>query len=393
MKFSDAAEKLKGQEMFQILAKAQELERTGKEILHFELGDPDFNTPDNITYAAIKSLNNGETHYSNSFGLLELRETAARATETGIRGFRPDLDQILVTPCANIQIYYTLACTANPGDEVIIPDPGFVTYSSVAEFLGLKVVRVPLYEKNEFRLNPKDVEKMMTPKTRVIIVNSPSNPTGAVMNEEEMRDIFELSRKHDIFLLSDEVYRRITYFDEETRFFSPSVYDKCKERTIVINGFSKSYAMTGWRLGVIMGPKELIKKMNLLLETTSSCVAPFIQRAGIEALKGNQEKVNEMANEYRKRRDVIVEGLNQLPGVKCVKPRGAFYVFPNIAETGMTSREFCDFMLYNAGVSIAPGPVFGNYGEGYVRFCYANSIDNIKKALDRMKTALENKNS
>jgi len=388
MKFSDAAERLKGQEMFQILAKTQELERAGKEILHFELGDPDFNTPDNITYAAIKSLSNGETHYSNSYGLLELRETAAKATETGIRGFRPDLDQILVTPCANIQIYYTLACVANAGDEVIIPDPSFVTYNSVAEFLGLKIVRVPLHEKNEFRLNPKDVEKMITAKTKVIIINSPSNPTGAVMNEEEIREIFELARKHDIFLLSDEVYRRITYLDEETKFFSPSVYDLCKERTIVINGFSKSYAMTGWRLGVIMGPKELIKKMNLLLETTSSCVAPFIQKAGIEALKGSQERVNEMTNEYRKRRDIIVDGLNKLPGVKCVKPRGAFYVFPNIKKLGKSSKWWANYILKEAGVALLDGTSFGEYGEGYLRISYATSKDNLIEGIRRIKEVI-----
>lgn len=390
-KLSDAAHKLEGQKMFQILALARELERQGKEILHFELGDPDFNTPENIVEAAIKALKNGDTHYVPSSGLLELKKAAADVTVRS-RGFRPEPEQLLVCPGANVMIYYAAACVVNPGEEVIVPDPGFVSYFSILKFLGIKIVRVHLREENEFRLNPDDVQKAITPKTRMIIMNSPSNPTGAVMTEDEVKEIYEIAKKHDVYLLSDEIYARMIYKDAGTGHYSPSRYDHCKERTILVNGFSKSYAMTGWRLGVATGPAEVISKMGLLLETTTSCVSPFIQRAGIEALKGNQEPIIKMVEEFRKRRDTIVEGLNSLPGVTCLKPQGAFYVFPNIKRTGLTSEEFAELMLSQAGVALAPGPIFGEYAEGYVRLCYANSIETINKAIERMKVVLEKRN-
>jgi aspartate/methionine/tyrosine aminotransferase len=389
---SDAAYKLEGQRMFQILTKAKQLERQGKEILHFELGDPDFNTPENIVEAAIKALKKGETHYAPSAGLLELKEAAADVTVRS-RGFKPEVDQLLVCPSANVMIYYAAACVVNPGEEVIVPDPGFVSYFSILKFLGIKIVRVPLHEENEFRLNPDDVQKNITPKTRMIIMNSPSNPTGAVMTEDDVRRLYEIAEQHDVYLLSDEIYARMIYKDAGTGHYSPSRYDHCKERTILVNGFSKSYAMTGWRLGVATGPDDVISKMGLLLETTTSCVSPFIQRAGIEALKGKQEPIIKMVDEFRKRRDIIVEGLNSLPGVTCLKPRGAFYVFPNIKKTGLTSEEFAELMLTQAGVALAPGPIFGEYAEGYVRLCYANSIETINKAIERMKVVLEKTNS
>lgn len=389
-KISDSAHRLEGQRMFQILAVARELERQGKEILHFELGDPDFDTPKNIVQAVIESLNDGETHYVPSSGLFEFKKAAAEVTLKS-RGFEPDLGQLLVCPGANVQIYYAAACAVNPGEEVIVPDPGFVSYFSILKFLGIKIVRVPLYEKNEFRLNPDDVQRAITDKTRMIIMNSPSNPTGAVMTEGEVRRMYEIAEKYDVYLLSDEIYARMLYRDADTSHCSPSKFDHCMERTIVVNGFSKSYAMTGWRLGVVTGPAELINKMGLLLETTTSCVSPFIQKAGIEALKGSQGPIINMVEEFRKRRDIMVEGLNSLPGVTCLKPRGAFYVFPNITKTGLTSEEFADVMLNQAGVALAPGPIFGDYAQGYVRFCYANSIENINKAIDGMKKVLESR--
>ena len=388
-RLSDAACRLEGQKMFQILARANELERQGKEILHFELGDPDFNTPQNIVEAACKSLKDGETHYAPSSGLLELKMGAADVTVRS-RGFKPDLDQLLVTAGANVQIYYAVASAVNPGEEVIVPDPGFVSYFSILKFVGANPVRVPLFEKNEFKLNPNDVEKAITDKTRMIIINSPSNPTGAVMTENEIKRIYEIAKKNDVYLLSDEIYARMVYKEANTNHFSPSRYDSCRERTIVINGFSKSYAMTGWRLGVVTGPSDLISKMGLLLETTSSCVSPFIQKAGLEALYGDKEPVAKMMDEFRQRRDVIVEGLNSLPGVTCIKPKGAFYAFPNITKTGLTSEEFAERMLNEAGVALAPGPIFGENGEGYVRMCYCNSMENIKKAIGKMKNVLDN---
>ncbi|MCK5608081.1 pyridoxal phosphate-dependent aminotransferase [Candidatus Pacearchaeota archaeon] len=374
--------------MFQILSTAKLLEEQGKEILHFELGDPDFNTPENIVESAVKSIKDGDTHYAPSTGLLELKTAAADVTLRS-RGFKPEPEQLLVCPGANVMIYYAAACVVNPGEEVIVPDPGFVSYYSILKFLGIKIVRVPLREENEFRLNPDEVKKAITANTRMIILNSPNNPTGAVMTEDYIKKLYEIAEEYDVYLLSDEIYARMIYEDAGTKHHSPSKFDHCKERTIIINGFSKSYAMTGWRLGVATGPAEVISKMGLLLETTTSCVSPFIQMAGVEALKGNQKQIVEMVQEFRHRRDVIVEGLNSLPGVTCLKPNGAFYVFPNIKKTGLTSEEFAELMLNKAGVALTPGNYFGNQGEGYVRFCYANSIETINKAIDKMRTVLE----
>lgn len=396
-KLSEAANRIIGQRMFQILAKTQELERQGKEIIHFEIGDPDFSTPENIVNAAYQSLKRGETHYTNSSGMFQLKIAAIEASEKGVRKFKPTINQVLVTPGANAQIYYAIACGVNPGEEIIIPDPSFVSYNSIISFLGMKAVPVELKEENEFRLDPEDVLKKITDKTRMIIINSPQNPTGSLMTEEEIRRIYEIAEKYDLYLLSDEIYSRMIYKDRLTEFFSPSMIDQCKKRTIIINGFSKSYAMTGWRIGVVTGPEDIIKKMGMLLETTTSCVSPFIQRAGIEALKGSQEPIKNMVEEFRKRRDLLVNGLNTLPGVSCIIPHGAFYAFANIKKTGMTSEEFSDLMLNEAGVSICPGNYFGKAGEGYVRFCYANSEENIKRAIDRMyyvlKKRINNENS
>ena len=387
-KLSDAAHRIEGQKMFQILSTAKLLEEQGKKILHFELGDPDFCTPENIVKSAIKAIKNGDTHYAPSSGLMELKKAAADVTLRS-RGFRPEPEQLLVCSGANVMIYYAAACVVNPGEEVIVPDPGFVSYFSILKFLGIKIVRIPLQEDNEFRLNPDDVKKAITANTRMIIMNSPSNPTGAVMTEDDIRKLYEIAEEYDIYLLSDEIYARMIYEDAGIKHHSPSRFDHCKERTILVNGFSKSYAMTGWRLGVATGPAEVISKMGLLLETTTSCVSPFIQRAGIEALEGNQEQIVKMVQEFRNRRDVIVEGLNSLPSVTCLKPKGAFYAFPNIKKTGLTSEKFAELMLTKAGVALVPGNYFGDQGEGYVRLCYANSIENINKAIENMRVVLE----
>ena len=374
--------------MFQVFAKAQELERQGKKIIHFEIGDPDFDTPENVVEAACNALKKGDTHYTNSSGLPEFKKASADVTERS-RGFRPGMDQILVTAGGNVQIYYAVACLVNPGEEVIIPDPGFVSYNSIIQFVGAKAVKVPLREENEFRLNPDDVKRAVTEKTRMIIINSPHNPTGSVMTEEEIRRVYEIAEERDVYLLSDEVYTRMIYKDSDVKFSSPSKYDHCRKRTLVVHAFSKSYAMTGWRLGAVTGPPDVIAKMGLLLETTSSCVSPFIQRAGIEALTGSQEPINTMVHELRERRDVMVAGLNALSGITCLKPKGAFYAFPNIRGTGLTSQEFADVMLEKAGVALCPGHYFGENGEGYVRLCYASSISNIKEGMRRIGGVLK----
>ncbi len=385
-KLSDMTDRLEGQEMFQILSRAKELEKEGKTIFHFELGDPDFNTPKNIINSCYDALNKGFTHYAPSSGLLELKVAAADSTERGRRGFRPDLNQLLVTPGANVQIDFAVSCTANPGDEIIVPDPGFASYFSIIKARRVEAIRVPVYEKNKFRLNPKDVEKAITDKTKMIIINSPSNPLGAVMTPEEIKEIYDIAEKKDLWLLSDEMYTRLIY--DNVQFSSPSIYDKCKERTIIVNGFSKSHAMTGWRIGIMTAPKEFIEKAGLLMETSLSCTSPFIQKAAIEALSGSNLYCDEMIKQYKGRRDLIVDGLNSLPAISCIKPQGAFYVFPNIKETGMNSREFAKLMLEEGGVSLSPGTAFGKYGEGYVRLSYANSVQNIENGIERMREVL-----
>jgi len=384
---SKASQNLLGQPMFKVLAKANELERQGRDIVHFEIGDPDFTTPQNIVDAACDALQSGQTHYTSSWGLHEFRLAICDTTEIS-RGFRPELNQVLVTPGANIIIYYAVSCVVNPGEDIILPDPYFPTYRSAIEFCRANPVYVPLKESNEFRMNPDDIQAAITDKTRLIIINSPHNPCGSVMTRDELDAVYDIAEKNDIYLLSDEVYSRLIY-DSGGRFYSPARRDKCRERVILINGFSKAFAMTGWRLGCVIGPSAVVDKMQLLLQTTSSCVPPFIQYAGLEAIKGSKEHISKMAETYKTRRELIVQGLNALPGVSCLRPGGAFYVFPNIKKTGMDDETFADVMLNEAGVAVLPGSNFGNAGKGYVRLCYATNEQNIKKGLDRMKECLE----
>lgn len=380
---SEFAYRIDGQPMFKVLDKAKYLESTGKSMIHLEIGDPNFNTPKQIVDETISSLQNGMTHYCSSYGLLEFRHRIQEITEVS-RHFKPNLEQVLVTPGANIGIYYAVACLVDPGYEVIVPDPGFPTYYTIIKMCGAVPVRVPLKEENEFRMNPKDIESLITDKTRLIIINSPSNPTGSVMTPEEIKEVYDIVKKHDIYLYSDEIYSRMNY--GETVFSSPATFDKCKSHVILSNGFSKAFAMTGWRLGSLIGPEEVIEKMQLLLQSTSSCVSPFIQIAGIAALR-NTYYSEYMKNMYKMRRDFLVEGLNEINNVSCLLPGGAFYVFPNITKTGMTSYEVVETLMNN-GVVTLPGTCFGEYGEGYIRLCYANSVDNIKKAIKIMKEVL-----
>jgi len=382
---SDLSNRTDGQPMFKLLDKVKKLEVEGKKIIHFEIGDPDFRTPENISNAGIKAIKNGFTHYVSSSGLTEFRQKICETTEVS-RGFKPNIDQVLVTPGANIAIFYAISCIVNPGEEVIVPDPGFPTYFSTIKMCNTKAVHVPLLESNKFRMNPKDIENSITEKTRMIIINSPQNPTGSVMTKEEIRMTYEIAEKHDLYLYSDEIYARMVYKDSV--FNSPSVYDKCQERTIISNGFSKAFAMTGWRLGAVIGPSNVVEKMKLLLETTSSCVPPFIQKAGIEAIEGEQTSQKSMYDEYEQRRNIVVDGINSIHGLSCITPGGAFYVFINIKKTGMTSESFCDYILEDAGVAILPGTSFGEFGEGFVRICYAVNQDKIKNALERIKKSI-----
>ena len=382
-KLSKSAQNLTGQPMFRMLSKIQEIEKKGKKILHFELGDPDFPTPSNISEAAIKSIRDGKTHYANSMGISELREAVQKTTEIS-RGFKPDFSQVLVTPGANYIIYFAISTLVNPGEEVIIPDPGFPTYTSAANFIGAKPVYVPLYEKNNFQLSPDDLEKKITDKTKLIIINSPANPTGSVMTKDEIFQVAQIAKKYNVYLLTDEVYSRLI-FDSDKGFFSPASLDKCKDRTIIINGLSKAFAMTGWRIGVAIGPEEIISKMGLIVETISSCTPPFCQYAGLEAVVGDQSALKKMKKEYEERKKILVEGLNEVKGISCVNPGGAMYVFPNITKTGMDSDTFSEYVLDKIGVGVLPGNNFGENGEGYIRMCYATSQEDILLALSRLK--------
>ena len=382
-RFSVAAQNLVGQPMFRMLSKIQDLEKQGKQILHFELGDPDFPTPTNISEAAIKSIREGNTHYVNSMGIRELREAAQLTTKLS-RGFEPDINQVLVTPGANYIIFLAISTLVNPGEEIIIPDPGFPTYTSAANFVGAKTVFVPVHEENNFRLSPDDVESKITDKTRLLIVNSPANPTGSVMTKEELLEVGKIAEKKNLYLLTDEVYSRLI-FDSEKTFFSPSTLDQCKKRTIIINGLSKAFSMTGWRIGIAIGPSDVIAKMGLVVETLSSCTPPFCQIAGLEAINGDQSELIKMKKEYFDRKNMLVKGLNDINGISCVDPGGAMYVFPNIKKTNMTSDEFSEYVLKKTGIGVLPGNNFGANGEGYIRMCYSTSQDDIKEALDRLK--------
>ena len=372
-----------GQKMFQIMSRANELERLGHNILHFEIGEPEFRTPTNISDAAVSAIRAGNTRYVNSQGLLELREEA-RNTTLRSRGFKPAIEQILVTPGANAQIYLAAACILNAGDEVIIPDPSFVSYAAILHALGAVPVAARLREENNFRMDPEEVATLISPSTKMIIINSPSNPTGAVATKEEISDFYKLAERHDLFILSDEIYARMIYEDSDVGFFSPSAHDQCQRHSIIVNGFSKSYAMTGWRLGVTTGPPALISKMGLLLETIFSCTPPFIQMAGIEALSGPQDEISEMVSQYRKRRDWITDGLNSVNGFRCVRPDGAFYAFPNTKDTGLSSSHLAEVLMNELGIVVSPGNIFGQHGEGYLRFCYAVPEERIKAAIERL---------
>jgi aspartate/methionine/tyrosine aminotransferase len=378
---SKGANKIYGEAAFEVLAKAQELERQGKNILHFEIGEPDMETPDNIVQAGIKAIKNKKTHYVPSIGVLELRK-AVQDEIKKTRGYNPDLQQIVITPGLKPGIFFSMITTVNHGDEVIYQDPGYPTYGSVTSYLDAKQIMVPLLEENEFRMNPDDIRKRITDKTKLIIVNSPHNPTGSVMTKSEMDEIAEIAEENDIFVISDEIYSKMTY---NTKHFTPTLRDQACERTILLDGFSKYYAMTGWRLGYIVAPVKIAERLQDFLVSAISCTASFTQYAGVEALTGNQSFITMMMKRFKEKRDKIVRGLNSIKGFSCKTPKGAFYAFPNITQTGMTSQECANHLLYNAGVAVLPGTAFGSFGEGYLRFSYASTLEKIDLAIERIK--------
>ena len=367
---------------FRILAKANSLEAEGRHIIHCEIGQPDFRTPEHIARAACQAINDGITGYSPTPGYPKLRQAIADFY-TANKHVKTDMNEVVVVPGGKPIMFYTMLMLVNPGDEVILPDPGFPIYHSCISFAEGVPVPIPLREENGFRYDLDRLKDAITPKTKLIILNSPSNPTGGVFDEEDLREIAELlSDRPDIFILSDEIYDRLVYDSD----VAPSIaaLPEFKDRTIILNGFSKAYSMTGWRLGYGIMNAELAQKMELLMVNSNSCAASFTQIAAIEALTASQDCVELMKEAFRERRDWLVDALNAIPGISCIKPNGAFYAFPNISSFGLTSFDFCDRLLTEAGVAAAWGTSFGACGEGYFRLSYATSLDNLKEAVWRI---------
>ena len=385
MRFAPRMGRLGTESAFEVLARARALERQGREIIHLEIGEPDFDTPAHIKDAAKQALDAGATHYGPAAGLPEVREAIAKhIVET--RGIDVSPDEVVVTPGAKPIMYFTILALAGAGDEVIYPNPGFPIYESVINFAGATPVAIPLREENGFGFDLELFERRVSPKTRLIIVNSPQNPTGGVLERDQLERIAAIAVARQIPVLADEIYRDFLYDGE---FVSLTGMPGMKAITILLDGFSKSYAMTGWRLGYGVMPKPLAEHVTRLMVNSASCTASFVQLAGIAALQGDRTPVARMVAEFRRRRDLFVDGLNTLPGMRCARPRGAFYAFPNVTGTRRSSAEVAERLLTEAGVAALSGTAFGEHGEGYLRFSYANSEANLRKALDRMRPVFE----
>jgi aspartate aminotransferase len=374
-----------GQETaFEVLVRARALEATGRSVVHLEIGEPDFDTPGHIVAAGQQALEEGFTHYGPGAGLPELRKAVAVYLKRW-RGLDVDPARVIITPGGKPIMFFAILALINPGDEVIYPDPGFPIYESMARFVGGTPVAMPLREERRFRFDPDEFRSLVTDRTRLIIINSPHNPTGSVLTRDDLAIIAEVARERSIVVLSDEIYSRILYTGQHN---SIATFDGMLDRTIILDGWSKTWAMTGWRLGFGVFPSELVPHVERLISNSVSCTASFAQRAAIAALEGPQEAVDSMLAEFTARRRAIVAGLNALPGVRCLEPDGAFYAFPNITDTGYSSADLANRLLQEAGVACLSGTAFGAHGEGFIRFSYANSLDNIHLALERMEDLL-----
>jgi aspartate aminotransferase len=384
MNFADRMSRLGTESAFEVLARAKALERQGKEIVHLEIGEPDFDTPAHIRDAAKRALDDGATHYGPAAGLPELREAIAKDIG-GTRNIPVAPEEIVVTPGAKPIMYFVITALVNPGDEVIYPNPGFPIYESVINFVGGVPVPIPLREESDFGFDMTAFEKAASKKTRLIIINSPQNPTGGVLDLDQLGRIAEIAVKYQIPVLTDEIYKAFLY---EGEFASITRFPGMRDLAIILDGFSKSFAMTGWRMGYGVMPVALAEHVARLMVNSNSCTASFTQWAGLAALQGDQMPVRQMVAEFKRRRDIIVAGLNALPGVTCRTPKGAFYVFPNVKALKRPSSQVAEAILQEAGVAVLGGTAFGQYGEGYLRLSYANSEANIRKALDRMRPVL-----
>jgi aspartate/methionine/tyrosine aminotransferase len=387
MKLASRMDRLGTETAFLVLAKARQLEAQGKDIVHLEIGEPDFDTPSNIIEAATKALHNGYTHYGPSPGLPELRKRIAEDV-----AFTWDIpvtaDNVVVTPGGKPIMFFAILALVDHGDEVLYPNPGFPIYESMIRFAGGVPVPMQLHESKDFNVNVDAVAKQVTSKTKMMIINSPNNPCGSIIPKADLKALADIARKHDLIVLADEIYKRFLFEGEH---HSVIQFPGMVERTIILDGFSKTYAMTGWRIGYGVMPKPLVDPISKLVTNSVSCTASAIQMGALEALNGPQEDAYAMVAEFKRRRDLIVNGLNRVPGIRCANPKGAFYVFPNVQGTGMTSREFADGLLQEGGVACLAGEAFGEYGNGYVRFSFANSAENIKKALTRIDGFVKSK--
>ena len=366
---------------FEVLVKARALEAKGRDIVHLEIGEPDFDTPANIVEAAVDALHKGFTHYGPSAGLPPLRDAIAEDVSRS-RGIKVTPEEVVVVPGGKPIIFFTILALCDEGDEVIYPNPGFPIYESMINFVGAKAVPIKLREELDFRLDVNELKSLITDRTKLIIINSPQNPTGGVLAQQDIRDIAAAIGDRDIMVMSDEIYSRLLF---EGRHFSISAIPEMRERTIILDGFSKTYAMTGWRMGYGVMRPDLAQHVSRLMTNSNSCTASFTQMAGVEAIRGDQSSVDKMNREFMRRRDYFAERINRIKGFSCRVPKGAFYMFPNITKTGWPSKKLADALLEEAGVAALSGTAFGAYGEGYLRFSIANSMDNIKKALDRVE--------
>jgi aspartate aminotransferase len=366
---------------FEAAARGRAWEAQGHDVVHLELGEPDFDTPANIREAAKRAIDEGWTHYGPPLGQPKLREAIA-ADATMRKHFAADAANVAVTPGAKPVMYYALLALIEQGDEVIYPDPGFPIYESMTRFAGGTPVPIPLREENDFRLDTDELRRLVTPRTKLIIFNSPHNPTGGVLTRQDIEAIANVARERDIMVMADEIYGRDLY---EGEFVSIASLPGMPERTIVLDGFSKTFAMTGWRLGYAILPPSLVEPFSKLIINSVSCTSSFEQIAAVEALTGPQDSVDRMVAEFRARRDLVVTGLNKIPGIRCRMPHGAFYVFPNVSGTGMNGDEFTHRMLYEGDVCVLSGTAFGKVGADHVRISYANSQPNLRKALERIE--------
>ncbi len=381
MKLAKRMERLGTETAFEVLAKAKALEAQGKDIIHLQIGEPDFDTPPNIVEAGMAALRNGFTHYGPAPGLPDARARVAEEVAV-TRDIPVSAENVIITPGGKPIMFFTILSLVDAGDEVLYPNPGFPIYESMINYVGGVPVPMQLHESRGFSIDVDEVAAQITPKTKLMIVNSPNNPCGSIIPKADLERLAGLAVEHDITVLSDEIYIRFLY---EGQHESITQFPGMVERTILLDGFSKTYAMTGWRIGYGVMPVDLANQMGKLMANSVSCTAPAIQMAAIEAMNGPQEDAHGIVAEFKKRREVIVNGLNDIPGITCQMPKGAFYVFPNVTGTGMTSRKFADELLSEAGVASLAGEDFGRFGDGFVRFSFANSTENIEKALDRIR--------